>query len=327
MLTADPSTPAAHLPMSLRAAIAASMAYDTIMVFEGQFTDHILPDQIHKINLSFLSPNMRREYGGCAGNIAYNYKLVGGEPVPIGMVGDDFGPYMEHYQRRGIDASCLVQAKDQYTAQCFIVTDLHNNQLAGFHPGAMGSSAQIPVSRAGTVSCGLVGPDAKDAMQLHTQQMAASGVPFILDPGQNIPLFSGPELLEMIDAAPVLVCNDYEAELIADKTGESLERLAQRVATLIVTRGADGSMLLQGGQRQQVAPVAATDVKDPTGCGDAYRAGLLLALAKGVPLLQGAQLGSVLGAIKIAVQGCQNHQPTLAEIRSSYEAHYGAWPF
>ena len=313
--------------MTLRAAIAASMAYDTIMVFEGQFTDHILPDQIHKINLSFLSPNMRREYGGCAGNIAYNYKLVGGDPVPIGMVGDDFGPYMDHCRRHGIDTGCLVAAKDAYTAQCFILTDLHNNQLAGFHPGAMGSSAQIAVSQAGAVACGLVGPDAKEAMQLHAQQMAALGVPFIVDPGQNIPLFSGPELLAMIDAAPVLVCNDYEAELIADKTGESLDQLARRVETLIVTRGAEGSMVLHGGQRQPVAPVVATDVKDPTGCGDAYRAGLLLALAKGVPLLQGAQLGSVLGAIKIAVQGCQNHQPSLGEIRSSYEQHYGAWPF
>jgi adenosine kinase len=313
--------------MTLRAAIAASMAYDTIMVFEGQFTDHILPDQIHKINLSFLSPRMRREYGGCAGNIAYNYKLVGGEPVPIGMVGDDFGPYFEHCQRLGIDASCLVTAKDAYTAQCFIVTDLHNNQLAGFHPGAMGLSAQIPVSQAGAVACGLVGPDAKDAMQLHTRQMAAGGAPFILDPGQNILLFSGPELLQMIDQAPVLVCNDYEAELITDKTGVPLDRLAQRVSTLIVTRGAEGSLVLRGGQRQQVAPVLAKEVKDPTGCGDAYRAGLLLALAKGLPLLQGAQLGSVLGSIKIAVQGCQNHRPTLAEIRSSYEAHYGAWPF
>ena len=313
--------------MTLRAAIAASMAYDTIMVFEGQFTDHILPDQIHKINLSFLSPNMRREYGGCAGNIAYNYKLVGGEPVPVGMVGDDFGPYMEHCLRHGIDTSGLLQAKDQYTAQCFIVTDLHNNQLAGFHPGAMGASAQIPVARAGVVACGLVGPDAKDAMQLHTRQMAEAGVPFILDPGQNIPLFSGTELLAMVEHAPVLVCNDYEAELIADKTGVPIDQLAHRVDTLIVTRGAEGSLVFHGGQRHQVAPVQATDVKDPTGCGDAYRAGLLLALAKGVPLLQGAQLGSVLGAIKIAVQGCQNHRPSLAEIRSSYESQYGAWPF
>jgi adenosine kinase len=313
--------------MTLRAAIAASMAYDTIMVFEGQFTDHIHPDQIHKINLSFLSPRMRREYGGCAGNIAYNYKLIGGEPVPIGMVGDDFAPYLEHYARHGIDSSCLVQAKDQYTAQCFIVTDLHNNQLAGFHPGAMGSSAQIPVKQAGSVACGLVGPDAKDAMQLHTRQMAEAKLPFILDPGQNILLFSGPELLELIDQAPVLVCNDHEAELIADKTGLSLEQLATRGATLIVTRGADGSRLHHAGPVHDVAPVAAAEVKDPTGCGDAYRAGLLLALAKGLPLLAGAQLGSVLGSIKIAVQGCQNHKPTLAQIRASYESHYGAWPF
>ena len=313
--------------MSLRAAIAASMAYDTIMVFEGQFTDHILPDQIHKINLSFLSPRMRREYGGCAGNIAYNFKLLGGEPVPIGMVGDDFTPYFDHCRSLGIDASCLVRAKNSYTAQCFIVTDLHNNQLAGFHPGAMGLSAQIAVAQAGPVACGLVGPDAKDAMQLHTQQMAAAGMPFILDPGQNTVLFSGPELLELIDQAPVLVCNDYEAELVADKTGLTLEQLAQRVDTLIVTRGAEGSWLHQRGERHAVAPVLATEVKDPTGCGDAYRAGLLLALARGVPLRHGAQLGSVLGAIKIAVQGCQNHRPTLAQIRASYERHYGAWPF
>ncbi|MDH5538956.1 MAG: carbohydrate kinase family protein [Rhizobacter sp.] len=313
--------------MTLRAAIAASMAYDTIMVFEGQFTDHILPDQIHKINLSFLSPRMRREYGGCAGNIAYNYKLIGGEPVPIGMVGDDFGPYREHYKRWGIDDSCLLEAKDSYTAQCFIVTDLHNNQLAGFHPGAMGQSAQIAVAQAGEVACGIVGPDSKDAMQLHTRQMAEAKLPFVLDPGQNILLFDGPELLDMIGRAPVLVCNDYEAELIADKTGLKLAELAQRVETLIVTRGAEGSHVHQAGQQHKVAPVPAQAVKDPTGCGDAYRAGLLLALAKGRPLLEGAQLGSVLGSIKIAVQGCQNHQPSLAEIRGLYEAHYGAWPF
>jgi adenosine kinase len=313
--------------MTLRAAIAASMAYDTIMVFEGQFTDHILPDQIHKINLSFLSPRMRREYGGCAGNIAYNYKLVGGEPVPIGMVGDDFGPYFEHYRRWGIDASCLVAAPDSYTAQCFIVTDLHNNQLAGFHPGAMSLSARIPVAQAGRVACGLVGPDAKDAMQVHARQMADAKIPFVLDPGQNILLFSGPELLELIELAPVLVCNDYEAELVADKTGVPIDKLAKRVDTLIVTRGAEGSVVHHGGEARPIAPVAAKDVKDPTGCGDAYRAGLLLALAKGVPVAQGAMLGSVLGSIKIAVQGCQNHQPTPAEIRAGYEAHYGAWPF
>jgi adenosine kinase len=313
--------------MTLRAAIAASMAYDTIMVFEGQFTDHILPDQIHKINLSFLSPRMRREYGGCAGNIAYNYKLIGGEPVPIGMVGDDFAPYREHYRRCGIDDSCLIEAKDSYTAQCFIVTDLHNNQLAGFHPGAMGLSAQIAVAQAGEVACGIVGPDSKDAMQLHTHQMADANLPFILDPGQNILLFSGPELLEMIGRAPVLVCNDYEAELIADKTGLTLDQVARRVATLIVTRGAEGSTVYDDGRAQQVPPVLAEAVKDPTGCGDAYRAGLLLALAKGRPLLEGAQLGSVLGAVKIAVQGCQNHRPTRDQIRGLYEANFGSWPF
>jgi adenosine kinase len=313
--------------MSLRAAIAASVAYDTIMVFDGKFTDHILPDQIHKINLSFLSPRMRREWGGCAGNIAYNYKLIGGEPVPMAMVGDDFGPYREHFERLGIDQSCLKLAADQYTAQCFIVTDLHNNQLAGFHPGAMGASAGIQLASAGDVVCGLVGPDAKDAMQLHAQQMADARLPFVLDPGQNIVLFNGAELLAMIALAPVLVCNDYEAELISDKTGLPVVQLAQRVQTLVVTRGGEGSFVYQDGKKQVVAPVVASDVKDPTGCGDAYRAGLLLALAKGLPPLQGAQLGSVLGAIKIATLGCQNHKPTLEAIRAIYSAHYGAWPF
>ena len=313
--------------MSVRAAIAASMAYDTIMVFEGKFTDHILADQIHKINLSFLSPRMRREYGGCAGNIAYNYKLIGGEPVPMGMVGDDFGPYREHCKRWAIDDSCLVEAQDSYTAQCFIVTDLHNNQLAGFHPGAMGLSAQIPLAQAGPVACGIVGPDSKDAMQLHTRQMADAKLPFILDPGQNILLFDGPELLALIARAPVLVCNDYEAELIADKTGLKLAELAQRVPALIVTLGAEGSVVHERGNEHRIAPVQALAVKDPTGCGDAYRAGLLLALATGQPLLKGAQLGSVLGSIKIAVQGCQNHRPALDEIRAQYGAHYGSWPF
>lgn len=310
--------------MTLRAAIAASVAYDTIMVFEGQFTDHILPDQIHKINLSFLSPRMRREYGGCAGNIAYNYRLVGGEPVPIGMVGDDFAPYLEHFRGSGIDTSCLVAAPDSYTAQCFIVTDLHNNQLAGFHPGAMGRSAQIPVAQAGAVACGLVGPDAKDAMQAHTRQMAAAGIPFVLDPGQNIPLFSGPELLELIDCAPVLVCNDYEAELVADKTGLALAQLAQRVDTLIVTRGGEGSTVYQRGDAQAIAPVPAAQIKDPTGCGDAYRAGLLYGIAAGHDWPVVGRIASVMGALKVAARGGQNHRPTRADIDALYRRSFGA---
>jgi adenosine kinase len=313
--------------MTARAAIAASMAYDTIMVFEGQFTDHILPDQIHKINLSFFAPQMRREFGGCAGNIAYNLKLIGGEPVPLGMVGNDFGPYREHYRKHGVDDSCLVQADDHYTAQCFIITDLTNNQLAGFHPGAMSLSAQIPVAKAGAVNCGLVGPDAKDAMKAHVDQMAHAGLPFIFDPGQNVLLHSGEELLALIERATVLVCNDYEAELIRDKTGLALDALAQKVQTLIITRGAEGSTIYEAGKKADIAPVPAADVKDPTGCGDAYRAGLLLALGRKLPIKNGAQLGSVLGSIKIATRGCQNHQPTLAEIRQLYEKHYGAWPF
>jgi adenosine kinase len=313
--------------MTARAAIAASMAYDTIMVFEGQFNDHILPDQIHKINLSFFAPQMRREFGGCAGNIAYNLKLIGGEPVPMGMVGNDFGPYREHYRQHGVDDRCLIQADDHYTAQCFIITDLTNNQLAGFHPGAMSLSAQIPLANAGTVNCGLVGPDAKDAMQVHVHQMADAGVPFIFDPGQNILLHSGEELMALIERAPVLVCNDYEAELIRDKTGLALDALALKVPTLIITRGAEGSTIYEAGKKSDIAPVPATEVKDPTGCGDAYRAGLLLALGRKLSIKHGAQLGSVLGSIKIATRGCQNHKPTLAEIRQLYEAHYGAWPF
>ncbi len=313
--------------MTARAAIAASLAYDTIMVFEGKFNDHILPDQIHKINLSFLSPQMRREYGGCAGNIAYNLKLIGGDPVPMGMVGNDFGPYREHYRRFGIDDRCLVEAPDHYTAQCFIVTDLANNQLAGFHPGAMALSTQIALDQAGTVDCGLVGPDAKEAMVLHVQQMAQAGIPFIFDPGQNVPLLSGEELLDLIGRSPVLVCNDYEAEMICKKTGLTLDGLAARLQTLIVTRGGEGSVVYENGTRTDIAPVPAQAVLDPTGCGDAYRAGLLLALGRGLPVVAGARLGSVLGSIKIATRGCQNHRPTLADIRALFEAHYGAWPF
>jgi adenosine kinase len=186
---------------------------------------------------------------------------------------------------------------------------------------------RIPVAQAGPVACGLVGPDAKEAMHAHAREMAAAQLPFILDPGQNTVLFSGDELLELVALAPVLVCNDYEAELISSKTGLTLMQLAQRVPTLIVTRGAEGSLLHQHGQVQPVAPVLASAVKDPTGCGDAYRAGLLLALARGLPLLHGARLGSVLGALKIAVLGCQNHTPSLAQIRSSFESNFGDWPF
>ena len=309
--------------MSTRAAIAASIAYDTIMVFEGQFTDHILPDQIHKINLSFLSPKMRREYGGCAGNIAFNYALLGGEAVPMGMVGDDFGPYREHYQRCGIDQRAIRVAADSYTAQCFIVTDLSNNQLAGFHPGAMGRSAEIALAEAGEVAVGLVGPDAPDAMQQHSREMAEAGLPFILDPGQNIVLFSGEQLLEMIDRAPVLVCNDYEAELICDKTGLTLAQLAARVDTLIVTRGAEGSIVWQKGTEHAIAPVPAAAVKDPTGCGDAYRAGLIFGLMQGMDMATAGRIASLMGALKIEHLGPQNQRFDYDEFAEQFRQQFG----
>jgi adenosine kinase len=306
--------------------VAASMAFDTIMVFEDRFSAHVLPDQIHQLNVSFFSPTLRKEFGGCAGNIAYNLHLLGENPIPVAMVGQDFGPYQAHLEACGIRTEGLHVAPSEFTAQCFIVTDLANNQIAAFHPGAMRLSHQIDASAFAPIACALVGPDAKEAMQLHAQQLRQAHIPLVLDPGQNTPLFSGAELLNWIEGARVLVCNDYEAQLIQEKTQLSLEVLAHRVQALVVTQGDQGSVLYEKGRQHHIPALPVEAIHDPTGCGDAYRAGLLWALVHGHDLVKGAQLGSVLGALKIAVRGCQNHAPSSAAIRTLYERHFGDWP-
>ncbi|GAB4060226.1 carbohydrate kinase family protein [Uliginosibacterium sediminicola] len=304
--------------------VCGSMAYDTIMVFQDQFKKHILPDQIHILNLSFLVPEMRREFGGCAGNIAYNIHLLGGDARIMATVGEDIGPYLARLTKLGIDQRFVRTVADTYTAQAFVTTDLDHNQITAFHPGAMMRSHENRVQDAAAgVSHGLVGPDGLEGMLTHCRNFAEAGVPFIFDPGQGLPLLSAENLITCIDQATYCTVNDYEARLICDKTGLTLEALAERVEGLVVTLGAQGSRIYEHGKLTEIDCVPATQLVDPTGCGDAYRGGLLYGLAQGWTLVKSAQLGSVMGAIKIAYRGCQNHVPTRDEIATRFAATYG----
>jgi adenosine kinase len=306
-----------------RVAICGSMAYDTIMVFEGKFKEHILPDQVHILNVSFLVPAMRQEFGGCAGNIAYNLKLLGGEPVPVAAVGEDERNYLERFRALGIDSRCIMQVPGTYTAQCFITTDLDDNQITAFHPGAMMQSHRNRIADAGQIAFGIVAPDGKDGMLQHAGDFAAAGVPFIFDPGQALPLYSGPELLQLIELASFVTVNDYEARLVSDKTGKSLAELAQRVDALIVTRGGEGSEIHAKGEVMQVPCVKAEKIADPTGCGDAYRAGLLYGMARGFDWGTSGRLASLMGSIKVGFQGGQNHRPSQQEIADRFREAFG----
>ena len=309
----------------MRVAICGSMAFDTIMVFEGRFQEHILPDQVHILNVSFLVPGMRREFGGCAGNIAYNLKLLGGDPVPVATVGgDDAGVYFERFADLGIDTRCVRPVPGSYTAQAFITTDKENNQITAFHPGAMAQSHMARIADAGSgIGLGIVGPDGKEGMVAHAREFLQAGIPFVFDPGQALPLFSGDELLKLIDAAEYLAVNDYEGKLVQEKTGLPLDVLARRVKALVVTKGAEGSEVLCDGERIEVPCVQADAVVDPTGCGDAYRGGLLYGLANGLDWSSTARLSSLMGALKIARQGGQNHAPTQEEISQRFLEAWG----
>jgi adenosine kinase len=298
----------------MRTLICGSLAFDSIMVFQDHFKHHILPDKIHMLNVSFLVPEMRREFGGCAGNIAYNLKLLGGEPVIMATVGDDFGVYAERLDGLGITRECIRHLPGSYTAQAFITTDLADNQITAFHPGAMNYSHQNDASQAHEIGLGIVSPDGRDGMLNHCRQFHAAGIPFVFDPGQGMPLFSGDELLEMVELADYVTLNDYEAELLLARTGLSVEALAARVKCLVITRGEAGSRLHVDGTTIEIPVVAAAQVLDPTGCGDAFRAGLLYGIAQGLDWETTGQLASVMGAIKIEQRGGQNHQPTRDDI-------------
>ncbi|MCW9058518.1 MAG: carbohydrate kinase family protein [Gammaproteobacteria bacterium] len=308
----------------MSALICGSYAFDNIMVFPDRFKNHILPDQVHILNVCFLVPDMRREFGGCAGNIAYNLKLLGGEPLPMATVGTDFAPYAEWLDQCGIDRGLVKVVDDSYTAQAFITTDLDDNQITAFHPGAMNFAHQNRVSDARGVSLGILSPDGRQAMLDHAEQFAAAGIPFIFDPGQGLPMFNGEELLGFLDKAEWACMNDYESKLTQERTGLSIEDLAKKVKAFIVTRGGEGSWIYTGGKRIEVPSAKAAQLNDPTGCGDAYRGGLLHGLLQNLDWETTGRIAALMGAIKIERHGTQNHRFTLDEFKARYRESFGS---
>ena len=312
--------------------ICGSIAYDTIMNFEGKFADQILPEQIHILNVAFLVPTMRREFGGCAGNIAYNLHLLGGDPIIMATVGGDCVPYMSHLNQLGIDATHIRQVDSAFTAQAMITTDQTNNQITAFHPGAMSEShlnqvASVVAERnknaKGAAKFGIVAPDGRQGMWEHCHQLADANIPFIFDPGQGLPMFDGPELLELVEIASYLAVNDYEGEMLSKKTGLELAKIAERVKALIVTKGAEGAEIHAKGKKIEIPVVPVTKAVDPTGCGDAFRGGLLYGLEQGFDWETTGRLASLMGSIKIASQGPQNHQPSQDEIKAQFKQAFG----
>jgi adenosine kinase len=303
--------------------ICGSLAFDSIMSFGGRFSEALLADQLHKINVAFLVPEMRREYGGCAGNIAYNLKLLGGDPLIMATIGQDGAPYLERLDGLNISRRCIRTIESSYTAQAFITTDADSNQITAFHPGAMTMSHQNKIADAGAVKLAIVAPDGRDGMVQHAEDSASLGVPFIFDPGQGLPMFNGAELEHFIELATYVAVNDYEAELLTGRTGLSLEAIAQRVSALIVTRGEQGAEIFTNGQRIDIPCVTADRVVDPTGCGDAFRAGMLYGLSNGMDWATTGRLSSLMGAIKIADQGAQNHAPSRTEIEDRFHKAFG----
>jgi adenosine kinase len=303
--------------------ICGSLAYDTIMVFHDQFKNHILPDKIHILNVAFLVPDMRREFGGTAGNIAYNLKLLGGKPLIMATVGEDFSAYAQWLTENGLHTAHVRRIAGSYTAQAFITTDIDDNQITAFHPGAMTFSHENSVAEANSIGLGIIAPDGRDGMFQHAREFRDAGIPFLFDPGQGLPMFSGEELLEFIDMADYLAVNDYEAQLMQEKTGQTLDALAKQVKALVVTLGAQGSLIHADGQRHEIPCVEADEVLDPTGCGDAYRAGLLFGMARGWDWQTTGRLASLMGAIKIASRGGQNHRVTREEIAGRFRKAFG----
>ncbi|MEK6243484.1 MAG: carbohydrate kinase family protein [Pseudomonadota bacterium] len=311
----------------MKTLVTGSMAYDTIMVFPDRFRNHLLADQLHILNVCFLTPEMRREYGGTAGNIAYNLKLLDDDPLLMATVGEDIAPYLERLKRLGIGAGLLKHISGQFTAQAFITTDLDNNQIIAFHPGAMNHSHENRIGAALGAGLAIVGPDGKEGMLQHSRQCAAHGIPLVFDPGQGLPMFSGEELMEMVQLASYLAVNDYEGKMLEEKTGKKLEQLARDLKALVLTLGGQGSVIFAGGKRYEIACVTADAVLDPTGCGDAYRAGLLYGIARGWDWPSTGRLASVMGSIKIAHRGAQNHAPSRDEIAAHYKKAFGSSPF
>lgn len=313
--------------MSMSTLVCGSIAYDNIMVFHDRFKNHILPEQIHILNVAFLVPEMRREFGGCAGNIAYNLKLLGDEPLIMATVGEDAGPYLSRLDGLGLTRAHVRQIDGAYTAQAFITTDLDDNQITAFHPGAMSFSHQNRISDTRHVKLAIVAPDGREGMLKHASDLAAAGIPFVFDPGQGLPMFSGEELLHFLQLANYACFNDYEARLLCDRTGLTLEQLAGKLEALIVTRGGEGSQIYAAGRCMDIPCVQAKEVVDPTGCGDAYRSGLLYGIAKGWEWEKTGRLASVMGAIKVSSRGGQNHRPTRSDIAGSFAKAFGESPW
>jgi len=311
----------------MRTLICGSLAFDTIMVFPDRFARHILPEQTHMLSVSFQITDMRREWGGCAGNIAYNLRALGGEPVVMGTLGSDGAHYRERLGDLGIAIDGVRIIDDAYTAQAFIITDHDDNQITAFHPGAMNRSHVNRISDVADIGLGIVSPDGKDGMQQHAEQFAALDIPFVFDPGQGLPLFTGDELSEMIERASYLTVNDYEAKLLSERTGWSIADIADRVEGLVVTMGGEGSIIHAGGATYAIPAVRPTAIVDPTGCGDAYRAGLLYGIAHGWDWQAIGNLASVMGSLKIASRGGQNHVVDRDAIAACYRESFGENPW
>lgn len=307
----------------MSALICGSFAYDTIMVFHDHFKNHILPDKVHILNVAFHVPELRREFGGCAANIAYNLNLLGGKALPMGTVGRDFGPYAEWLDELGIPRDHILLIDSTYTAQAFITTDQDDNQITAFHPGAMDFAHEVSVGDAGGVTLGIVSPDGRQGMIEHAEQFVEAGIPFIFDPGQAMPLFGGDDFRRFIEQATWVCVNDYESQLLQDRTGLSPHDIAGMVEALIVTRGGKGSYIYHGDKRIDIPAAPVSGIVDPTGCGDAFRGGLLYGLMNGLDWETTGRMAALMGAIKIEQHGTQNHMFTLDEFRHRYKQAFG----
>ena len=298
--------------------ICGSLAFDTIMVFQDKFKNHILPDKIHALSVAFYVPEMRREFGGTAGNIAYNLQLLDGNPLIMATVGDDFAPYQSWLTQHKLASTHITTVAGTFPAQAIITTDTDDNQLTAFHPGAMVASHENSVNDAQGVTLAIIAPDGRDGMFQHARECFDAGIPFLFDPGQGLPMFNGEELLQFIEMADYLAVNDYESQIIQDKTGLNLQQLAAKVKALVVTLGGQGSQIYADGVCHEIPCIKAMNIVDPTGCGDAYRAGLLYGMARGWDWPTCGRLASTMGAIKIESRGGQNHKPSRADIEAIY---------
>ena len=307
----------------MSALICGSFAFDTIMVFHDKFKNHILPDKVHMLNVSFLVPGMRREFGGCAGNIAFNLKQLCDDVLPMGTVGSDFITYANWMDQCGISREYVTTLEDNYTGQAFITTDEDDNQITAFHPGAMGESHINEVPTDAGIRIGMVSPDGRQGMIDHARQFAAAGIPFVFDPGQGLPMFDGDDLKTFIEQATWMAVNDYESQLVQERTGMNETEIAAQLEAYIVTRGGEGSVIYTGGEVIHIPSVEVSDIKDPTGCGDAYRAGLLYGLLNDLDWKTTGQIASLMGGIKIEHEGTQNHGCSRESIEQRYQQAFG----